>query len=556
MYHQPQLDFTAEETLDYLRKSQSDDPNMTVEEVLANHEKLLDDWSVNNLGGKAPEKNKFREIVSGESMMERPELLQVLRLIESPKIRAVKIVEPQRLTRGDSEQMGRIMKLFKFTSTLIITPYRTYDLRDQYDWDAFEMELRRGNDYLNYYKNIQRRGRELSVSSGNFIGSTKLYGYDKIKIKDGKKDCPTLTINEEEATVVRMIFDMFVNQNITRHSICKHLDDLNIKPVKGEYWSPSTVRDMLTNVHYMGKVKWNWRKTLTVVEEGEIVKKRPRSDFGEYLVYDGKHEGIISEELFNAAQEKLGNSPRVKHGTEIRNPLATLLYCQCGRTMTMRTYKDKEGNERSSPRLLCANQVHCGTGSCLHSEMIDRVITVLEQCIEDFEIRLTNDSGDSVKLHTKLIKKLEKNLEDLQKKELAQWEQQAHPDPDQRMPPHIFKQLNEKLLKDKEEINQALCKAYESMPEPVDYEEKIVRFKDALSALRNPEVDAKTKNNLLKSCIERIEYKREKPQRIKNPEKKTKKNNRNPGMSLKEHALQVGANWTNPPIELDIKLKL
>ena len=538
MYYQPQLDFTPEETLDYLRKSQSDDPNLTVEEVLANHEKILDNWSINNLGGKTPEANKFREVVSGESLAERKEMQRLLRLIESPKIKAVKIVEPQRLTRGDAEQMGKIMKLFKYSKTLIITPYRIYDLREQFDWDAFETELRRGNDYLNYYKNIQRRGRELSVEAGNFLGNSKLYGYDKIKVREGKKDCPTLQINQQEADVVRMIFDMYVNQDMTRYAICKHLDELNIKPLKSKHWSPETIRDMLSNVHYIGKVKWNWRKTITVVEDGEIIQKRPRNAMNEYLVYNGKHEAIVSEEVFNAALEKTGKMPKVKKKTEIRNPLATLLYCHCGTAMTMRTHNNKDGTEKCPPRLLCNNQVHCQTGSCEHGEMIQRVCLVLEQCIEDFEIRLTNDTGDSVKLHTKLIKNLEKKLQDLEKKELAQWEQQSHPDPDQRMPPNIFKQLNERLLKEKEEVSQALCKAYESMPETVDYEEKLLRFKDALSALKNPDIDAQTKNNLLKQVIERIEYKREKPQRLSGKDAK------------------FGGAWTNPPIEIDVKLKV
>ena len=554
MYYQPQLNFTLEEMLNYLRKSQSDDPNLTVEEVLANHEKILDDWAIQNLGGKVPEKNKFREVVSGESLSERQEMQQLLRLIESPNIKAVAVVEPQRLTRGDAEQMGRIMKLFKFSNTLIVTPYRIYDLRDQYDWDAFEMELRRGNDYLNYYKNIQRRGRLLSVASGNYLGSVPPYGFDKDTVMDGKRKCPTLKENPEQADVVRMIFDMFVNKDMGIHLICKHLDGLHIKPPKGKYWSPETVRDMFSNVHYIGKVKWNWRKVVTIVEDSEIVKIRPKAKIGEYLVYDGKHPAIVPEEWFNAAQEKLGKNPRVKSTVKVRNPLAGLVFCHCGRAMTLRTHKKKDGTERSAPRLLCDGQVHCGTGSCLHTDLIEKVCQVLEQCIEDFEIRLNNDAGDSAKLHTKLIKNLEKKLADLQKKELAQWEQQAHPDPDQRMPPHIFKQLNEKLLKEKEEINQALCKAYESMPEPVDYGEKIVRFKDALEALKDPEMDAQAKNTLLKKCIERIEYKRDKPQRINS--KRTTYYDKEQKRTRYTSPLNAGANWTSPPIELDVKLKV
>ena len=58
------------------------------------------------------------------------------------------------------------------------------------------------------------------------------------------------------------------------------------------------------------------------------------------------------------------------------------------------------------------------------------------------------------------------------------------------------------------------------MPEPVDYEEKVSKFRDALEALQDPDADPEHKNNLLKACIERITYTREKPQRIKSQQVK------------------------------------
>lgn len=543
MFNTLQINYTLEEVLEYLRKSQSDDPTLTVEEVLENHEKILDDWTERHLGGKIPERNKFREVVSGETMKERPGILQILRMIESPNIKAVLVVEPQRLTRGDGEEIGRLMKLFKYTNTLIVTPYRTYDLRDDYDWEALERELRKGNDYLEYSKKILNRGRLLSVSQGNYIGNVPPYGYDKDWVMDGKRKCPTLKINPEQANVVQMIFDMYVNQDLGRNVICRKLDSLGVKPPRGKHWSPEAMYDMLDNIHYIGKVRWNFRKTVNIVEGGEIRKTRPKMEIGEYLIYDGKHPAIISEELFNAAQEKKGRNNRAKPNTKIRNPLASLLFCRCGRAMTLRTYKYNNGK----PRLLCDGQVHCGTGSCLYDEMIERVIAVLEECIEDFEIRLNTDTGDSAKLHAKLIKSLEKKRDELEKRELSQWAAQTNPDESQRMPVHIFKALNEQLLKEKEEVKEALCKAYESMPAPVDYTEKIARFRDALEALRDPDVDAQTKNTLLKKCIDRIEYHRDKPERVK----------RDPGRSRRKPQFESsGGRWTTPPIELDVKLKV
>lgn len=553
MYYQPKLNLTPEEILEYLRKSQSDDPALTVEEVLEKHESILDAWSERHLGAKVPEENKFREVVSGETLSERPEINKVLRLIESPKYKAVKVVEPQRLTRGDLEDIGRIMKLLKLTNTLVITPERTYDLRDEYDWNAFEAELKRGNDYLRYYKKILKRGQDTSVESGNYIASIAPYGYDKCMIKVDKKNCPTLKINPEQAEVVRMVFDMYVNEDLGRVTIARKLNEMGIKPMKADLWAQDTIKSMLENVHYIGKVKRNFRQTITIVENGEFIKKSKKAKIGEYLIYEGKHEAIISEELFKAAQEKQGRNHRAKAKTKVRNPLAGLLFCQCGRAMSLRTYK-KGGVERSAPRLICDNQSYCKTTSCLYSEIIDRVREVLQECISDFEIRIKSDDGDSAKLHANLIKRLEAKQKELDAKELSQWEAQADPDPSKRMPEHVFKILNEKLLAEKEQVKQALCNAYESMPDPVDFEDKLRRFRDALEALDNPEATAAKKNTLLKACIERIDYKRDKAvrkesQQVHYYDPEVKKTRRKSPMNK-------GASWTEPTIELDVKLKV
>lgn len=553
MYHQPALNLKPEEVLDYLRKSQSDDPALTVEEVLQKHETLLDTWAERNLGGKVPEENKFREIVSGETLRERPEINKVLLLIESPKYKAVKIVEPQRLTRGNLEEIGRVMNLLKLTNTLVITPERIYDLRDEYDWDAFERELKRGNDYLNYYKKIQRRGTELSLAAGNYVKPIPPYGYDKTFVYDGKRKCPTLKINPEEAEIVRMIFDMYVNQDMGCVNICKRLNEMGVKPRKLGLWSQPSLHNILSNVHYIGKIKQSERIIIKSVENGEYVETSKRLKIGEYTIHQGKHEPIISEELFEAAQEKRGRNHRAKPNTKVRNPLAGLLFCQCGRAMSLRTYK-KGGVERSAPRLLCDNQAYCKTSSALYDEVLDHVREVLQRCIHDFEVRVKNDDGNAVKMHADLIKRLEAKRDELDRKELAQWEAQADPDPEKRMPEHIFKQLNQRLLKEKDEVRQALCKAYESMPEPVDYAEKLKRFTDALEALDDPNKSAAVKNRLLKDCIERIDYRREKAVRIKSQQERYY----DPELKQTRYRspLSTGGNWTSPPIELDVKLKV
>ena len=250
------------------------------------------------------------------------------------------------------------------------------------------------------------------------------------------------------------------------------------------------------------------------------------------MIYDGKHEAIISNELFQAAQAKKGRNHRAKATTKVRNPLAGLVYCSCGRAMSLRYYKRSDGSQRSAPRLLCDGQFHCNTGSCLYSEILARIDDILKCSIADFEIQLKNEDTLSVHLHKKMTAQLEAKLEALKQKEIRQWEKYS----EEGMPKEIFDKLNEKVIKEQSDVKAALAKAYSSAPSPIDYQERIDRFTDALEALNNNAIDAEQKNVLLKRCIEKIIYSRERPTRLTGP-----------GMH--------GA-WSDTSINLEVKLRL
>lgn len=516
-----------EEILDYLRKSQSDDPLLTVEETLAKHEQMLDDWMDRNLPGMGPvpEENKYREVVSGETIDSRPEFLKILRRAESQKIKAIKCVEPQRLSRGSLKDIGRLVEILRFSNTIVITMQYIYDLRDDRDRELFERELMRGNDYLEYYKRIQQNGRLLSVQNGNYLGTKPPYGFRKTHYKEGKKDCYSLEPIPEEARVVKMIFEMY-RDGYGSHKIARTLNEMGLKSQRGGKWNPESLKKMRTNEHYIGKVVWNKRQNTRTVEDGEVVLSRPLQQ--EYLVFPGKHQAIIDQELWDAVQEIRDKIPPVKNKAKCVNPFAGLVSCQCGYIMSYRVYKKRDGTERNPPRLLCTNQVECGTASCLVSEMTDAVVRILKDAIEDFELHIEHNDSDAMELHRQLIAQQEDRLEKLNKLELAQWDKYTQ----EGMPKHIFDQLNAKVLAEKEEVQQALCTMRDSLPEPVDYEKKRTLFSDALATLQDPNAPALEKNILLKQCIDHIEYNRAKKQ-------------------------SAGRRWGDPePMELDVHLRV
>lgn len=502
MWQLPKL--SLEEILIYLRKSRTDDPALSVEEVLSKHEQMLNEWVERNLPcpGIIPESNRYREVVSGETIESRPQVQELLRRIESPRIKAVLIVEPQRLSRGDLEDIGRLVKLLRYTNTLVITLQYTYDLTDERDRDMFERELKRGNEFLEYQKRIMGNGRLLSVQNGNFIGQKPPYGYRKIVIKEGKRKCHTLEPDPERAPIVKMVFEMYAS-GTSAHQIAKTLQGMGVTTADGGKWVTSSVRQMLTNDHYIGMVHWNRRKTVKVVEDGEIIATRPRSS--DYLVYPGKHEPIIDRALWDAVQAMKGKLPPKKPHAKYMNPFAGLVYCRCGARMSRRQYV-KDGVERCSPRLLCENQVECGTASCSLQEFTDAVILALEKAISDFDLMMETNPEEDSSLHLRLVEQLQKRLDELDALELAQWDKYTQ----EAMPKHIFDRLNEKLLAERAEVSQQLRDVQENAPRKIDYAKKRMNFSDALQCLRDPDGSVKEQNLLLKECIHKIVYQRKK----------------------------------------------
>lgn len=513
--------YNQNELIMYLRKSRADRPDETVEEVLEKHEGILQDYASENFGFKIPENQIMREVVSGETIADRPEIQRLLRQIESKKIKAVMVVDPQRLSRGDLEDCGRIVNAFRYSHTTIITQYREYNLEDKYDRKFFEMELGRGNDYLEYTKEILQRGRNASAKKGNFLGSVPPYGYKKVFVDKR----PTLEIVPEEANVVRIIFDLYVNNNYGFMALANALDDLGIKPRKSKYWSAAALKNLIDNPVYIGKIRWNFRKTIYVIKDGEKQRTRPNAkNVNDYILVDGNHEAILSEEMFNAAQAKKGKNIRVKQKVAVRNPFSGLLFCDCGRAMSYRTYRNK-GVTIAMPRLVCEGQHHCRNKSVYYDEFEKYIVDVLYAAIADFKVKLENNNNNNSD-YDLLIKKLEDKLECLHKKDDEQHDLLE----EGFYTKEVFIRRNIKLQEDIEYTQLAIKNAKENMPKRIDYHERIATFQEAVDALQRNDVDASLKNMLLKKCIEKITYSR--------------------------HLLANQSKFENPPFNVDIKLRL
>ena len=142
-------------------------------------------------------------------------------------------------------------------------------------------------------------GRMQKAREGKWNGGFAPYGY---KLVAGK-----LEINEEEAEAIRVIFDQYVNTDMGSNGIAKYLENHGIHKIqrqngKNPLFDAALIRRIIQNPVYCGKIAYGRRKTEKV--------HGTRSDYhlveqDNYLLVDGIHEAIISEEVWEQAQIKV-----------------------------------------------------------------------------------------------------------------------------------------------------------------------------------------------------------------------------------------------------------
>lgn len=441
----------------------------------------------------------YKEMVSGESIDSRPEMQRLLSDVYAKKFKGVLVTEVERLARGNTKDQGEVADAFQATSTLIITESKTYDPHSETDQNYFEFGLFMSRQE---YKTINRRqiaGKKQSVMEGNYILPQRVFGY-KI-VRHSKKD-RTLEIIPEEAKLVQMIFDWYTEERRSTEWIAKQLTLMKVPTVKKKpEWNRGTIRDMLANPTFIGKVWWGKRRTIKEYNEdlGKLVKVVKEDGVAE--IYEGKHKGIITEEQYKKAQyvtESLKN-PSLKVNTELINPTAGLIKCcDCGRNMIA----NKFGNGKAT-RLKHPDTLMCKKKSLPLDDVLDAFVEALNAAIADLEVKLEADNTQAEQAQYQArIDHMEAELAKLERK-LKKVTLDYHDEVYTRDEYIEWKQYYNKEI---EEIKKQIQEALNAFPEPVNYSEQIVNLHRMIECVTDQDLSAKKKNDFLKQFIDRITY--------------------------------------------------
>jgi len=364
----------------YLRKSRADyEAEARGEgETLAKHRETL--LAVAKARGLTVT-DVFSELVSGDTIAERPEMQRLLRAVERGDYDAVLCMDVDRLGRGDGADQSAILKTLKYSDTIVITPYKDYNTRREMDEEFFEYSqfIARSE-----YKRIKRRmwaGRVASVKQGRWISPKAPFGYRRVRIDNGR--AWTLTPEPSEAEAVRKVFAWYSSGACGKYVIANRLNSMGFRTQSGRPFEASAIGNMLGNPAYVGKIRWSRRRQHAEMQDGKEVFTRPLSD--ECIIVDGLHPAIVDPALFDAVQSRLtaNRATHVTHNRKLVNPLCGLMFCSiCGRAMVL-VPEYKRQNVESTYK--CSSP-HCPTSR------ID------SKCVYDalfFALTQWSDYGDS-----------------------------------------------------------------------------------------------------------------------------------------------------------------
>jgi site-specific DNA recombinase len=306
------------------------------------------------------------EGISGKNLTERPAIQDLIADIERGEVQNVLVFKIDRLTRSTADLIY-LTELFNqqncaFNSLTESIDTQTASGRMFLKIIGIFAEFERENIIERVKVGIERKIRE-----GYVIGGHTSYGYEREK---GEK---IQTINEQEAEIVREIFDMYVNQGVSITDIARRLNVRKISTKKEGAWEATSIRRLLANCNYIGNVRHH------VHHENE------------YSV-EGRHEPIINQELYDSAQKLLENTRKVTPRKVPRenNYFSGFLKCGiCNYKLDTRNVYDtlKDGTKTVSGHYRCSRKAvrACTAGDMSHKKVEHAFNEYISQ-IEDLNI--------------------------------------------------------------------------------------------------------------------------------------------------------------------------
>lgn len=454
--------------------------------------KLLKDYAKSH--GYVVSKIFYEVGISGRKADKRPEFQKMIGLAKSSDhpADAILVWKYSRFARNQEESIVYKSLLKKKHNVDVISV--SEPLVD----GPFGSLIERIIEWMDEYYSVRlsgevTRGMREKAERGGYQARPPL-GYKIVTHKEPPVIVP------EEAKIVRLIFEKYANENLGIFEIARLLNMHNFKTSHGKEFERRSIEYILQNPTYCGMIRWN----RTINETNEI---RPES---EWIVTDGEHPAIISKELFGKAQERYKREYRPRGARPVstyKHWLSGVVKCPtCGRTMTAATIKNAT---RVYSHFRCYGYTK---GKCmaqnsissikLEPAVLESIKTVLDSGKITYR-KIESKTDDTVDLKTILedqIKKIDVKLQRIKEAYMNGIDTMEE-----------YKENKQAVQEEKENLKKQLSEIKEEKNNSEnDDKDMLLRVKNVYDILSSNSVDVMTKNEVLRSVVEKIVYEKDK----------------------------------------------
>ena len=466
---------------------------------------------------------------SGKNIEGRPQFLQMLKDIESgkDKVEFVLVFKLSRFGRNAADVLSSLQRMQDFGVNLICVEDGIDSSKDSGKLMISVLsavaEIERENILVQTMEGRRQKARE-----GKWNGGFAPYGY---KLVDGY-----LYIADDEVDVIRIIFDKYVNTTMGASAVATYLNEHGYVKKKRQnntldMFSAHFIKSILDNPVYCGKLAYGRRKNEKIAgtrNQYHIVKQ------DDYPVYDGVHEAIVSEEVWQMAQRKrqeTGVKSEKIYNQEHENILSSILRCPvCGAAMygNVNRKKKKDGTLYKDyyyyhcKHRTTVNGHKCGYRRQWKQEMVDAAVEeVIRKLVTNpkFEQAIRQKIGsriDTEELETEL-EQLRKKLHQLNGAKAKLGQQMDSLDVTDKHYDRKYQDMEERLYKlyddidsVEEEIEEVETRIYNVRQQKISGD-NIYQFLLYFDKLYDKFTDAE-KKEFLNSFIERVDiYEQEQP---------------------------------------------
>jgi len=283
--------------------------------------------------------------ITGTSMKKRNELQRLLADVKEGIVSEVWVTKLSRLGRNTRDVLNIIHELEK--NNVVFKSLR----------DGIDTSNSMGKVMLQFMSIVSEMERDIIIettkagldyraSIGKIYGCSPVLGYDRI----GSGKTSYLDVNDREAKIIKQIFNLYL-KGYGYKAICNELNYKGKLTKKGTYFSINTIKNILSNPLYVGKIRYN------LFKDWSTKRRKGKQSNEDLILVEGLHERIISKSKWSRVQKKMESNKTHRRIRTSNYLLAGLIRCpDCGGLMV-----GVKGNYKSGYMKYAYYYYVCGT---------------------------------------------------------------------------------------------------------------------------------------------------------------------------------------------------